>query len=134
MILPTHLIYLDQIVLGELGFSGIDVVDDLAEMIDVAFRVERISRNFKRNAVLPADLFCKDLMWGVFKVKMTEKQSMLIARSTLLVIAAIAIILARDPDSSVFKIVSFAWAGLRRGRSLVLTPHISTLYPAIIPP
>ena len=53
----------------------------------------------------------KDLMWGVFKVKMTEKQSMLIARSTLLVIAAIAIILARDPDSSVFKIVSFAWAG-----------------------
>ena len=48
----------------------------------------------------------KDLMWGVFKVKMTEKQSMLIARSTLLVIAAIAIILARDPDSSVFKIVS----------------------------
>ena len=50
-------------------------------------------------------------MWGVFKVKMTEKQSMLIARSTLLVIAAIAIILARDPDSSVFKIVSFAWAG-----------------------
>ncbi len=55
--------------------------------------------------------FQKDLMWGVFKVKMTEKQSMLIARSTLLVIAAIAIILARDPDSSVFKIVSFAWAG-----------------------
>ena len=53
----------------------------------------------------------KDLMWGVFKVKMTEKQSMLIARSTLLVIAAIAIFLARDPDSSVFKIVSFAWAG-----------------------
>ncbi len=47
----------------------------------------------------------KDLMWGVFKVKMTEKQSMLIARSTLLVIAAIAIILARDPNSSVFKIV-----------------------------
>ena len=53
----------------------------------------------------------KDLMWGVFKVKMTEKQSMLIARSTLLVIAAIAIFLAWDPDSSVFKIVSFAWAG-----------------------
>ncbi|MCB7512911.1 sodium/proline symporter [bacterium 210917-SL.2.15] len=53
----------------------------------------------------------KDLMWSVFRVKMTEKQSMLIARTTLLIIAVIAIFLARDPNSSVFKIVSFAWAG-----------------------
>lgn len=53
----------------------------------------------------------KDLMWGVFGVKMTERQSMLLARATLLIIAVIAIFLARDPNSSVFKIVSFAWAG-----------------------
>ena len=51
MILPTHLIYLDQIVLSELGFSGIDVVDDLAEMIDVAFRVERVGGNLKGTAI-----------------------------------------------------------------------------------
>ena len=38
-----------------------------------------------------------------------------------------------SPDF-IFTSSSFAWAGLRRGRSLVLTPHISTLYPAIIPP
>ena len=36
---------------------------------------------------------------------------MLLARATLLIIAVIAIFLARDPNSSVFKIVSFAWAG-----------------------
>ena len=57
MILPTHLIYLDQIVLSEFGFSGIDVVDDLAEMIDVAFRVERVGGNLKGNAVLPGNFF-----------------------------------------------------------------------------
>ena len=36
---------------------------------------------------------------------------MLIARITLIVISVIGVIMARDPDSSVFQIVSFAWAG-----------------------
>ena len=53
----------------------------------------------------------KDLMRGLFKINMTEKQAMTVARVSLLVIAAVAVILAKDPNSSVFKIVSFAWAG-----------------------
>lgn len=44
-------------------------------------------------------------------VKLTEKQSLLVARITIAVIAILGIFLARDPDSSVFGIVSFAWAG-----------------------
>ena len=36
---------------------------------------------------------------------------MLIARITVLVIALIGVFIARNPDSSVFQIVSFAWAG-----------------------
>ena len=36
---------------------------------------------------------------------------MLVARIVLLVIAACGIILAWDQDSSVFRVVSFAWAG-----------------------
>lgn len=36
---------------------------------------------------------------------------MLIARLTVVVIAVIALFLAADPDSNVFQIVSFAWAG-----------------------
>ena len=36
---------------------------------------------------------------------------MLVARFTVVVIAVIAVFLATDPNSSVFKIVSFAWAG-----------------------
>ena len=36
---------------------------------------------------------------------------MLIARATVIVIAVIGVIIAWDPNSSVFEIVSFAWAG-----------------------
>lgn len=46
-----------------------------------------------------------------FGIKMSEKKSLFIARATVVVISVIAIFLARDPNSSVFTIVSFAWAG-----------------------
>lgn len=42
---------------------------------------------------------------------MSEKTTMLIARITLLAISVIAMFLAANPESSVFDIVSFAWAG-----------------------
>ena len=45
------------------------------------------------------------------KLKTNDKGGMLAARITLLVISIFAVILARDPNSSVFGIVSFAWAG-----------------------
>lgn len=45
------------------------------------------------------------------KKDMKVKTSMLIARITVAVIAVVAVIFAWDPDSSVFGIVSFAWAG-----------------------
>ncbi len=53
----------------------------------------------------------ENLLKGVFKVKLTEKQSMITARLVLVVIALLSVVLAWDPDSSVFDIVSFAWAG-----------------------
>lgn len=53
----------------------------------------------------------QNLIQGVFGKKMNVKQSMVTARVTLLAIAVIGIFLARDPNSSVFNIVSFAWAG-----------------------
>lgn len=42
---------------------------------------------------------------------MSEETTMIIARFTLVVIALVAAFIARDPNSSVFGIVSFAWAG-----------------------
>jgi sodium/proline symporter len=45
------------------------------------------------------------------KLQTNDKAGMIAARITLLIIAIFAVILARDPNSSVFAIVSFAWAG-----------------------
>ncbi len=53
----------------------------------------------------------EDLFKGVFKLNISQKTSMIIARLTTVAIAVIAVFFALDEDSSVFKIVSFAWAG-----------------------
>ncbi|MCQ2498202.1 MAG: sodium/proline symporter [Lachnospiraceae bacterium] len=46
-----------------------------------------------------------------FGIKLSKKMNVLIARLTILAISTIAVFLALNPESSVFKIVSFAWAG-----------------------
>lgn len=56
-----------------------------------------------------------DLLQKSFKLKLSEKQSMIAARLTLVAISIIAIFIARDPESSIFGIVSFAWAGFGAG-------------------
>ena len=52
-----------------------------------------------------------DLLGDFLKKKTGKKGSMFADRITLLIIALVAVFLARDPNSSVFNIVSFAWAG-----------------------
>ena len=44
-------------------------------------------------------------------MKLSEKQSLFAARLTIICISVVGVVLARDPNSSVFGIVSFAWAG-----------------------
>ncbi len=53
----------------------------------------------------------ENILKGVFGMKISTKASMIIARVTLVIISLIGAFMARDPDSSVFQIVSFAWAG-----------------------
>lgn len=53
----------------------------------------------------------ENIIKGVFGIKLSEKQSMLAARLVLMVIAVLSVFLAWDSDSSVFRVVSFAWAG-----------------------
>lgn len=52
-----------------------------------------------------------NLLGGFFRVNISEKAAMQAARISVLVISVIAAFIARDPNSSVFGIVSFAWAG-----------------------
>lgn len=53
----------------------------------------------------------QNIVQDFFKVKISEKKSLFVARLTIVVISLIGVFLARDPNSSVFNIVSFAWAG-----------------------
>ena len=53
----------------------------------------------------------QDLMQDFFGIKLSQRTTMIAARATVLAIAAVAIVLAWDPNSSVFRVVSFAWAG-----------------------
>lgn len=53
----------------------------------------------------------QNLLQDVFHINLSKQASMVAARLTVVIIAVIGVIIARDPDSSIFTIVSFAWAG-----------------------
>jgi sodium/proline symporter len=58
----------------------------------------------------------QDIMQGTMRANsdkkaMSKSRSMFAARITVVVIAVLAVIIARDPGSYVFKIVAFSWAG-----------------------
>lgn len=53
----------------------------------------------------------EDICKILFKSKITEKQLVWVSRISVLVIAVIALFMAKDPNSSVFGLVSYAWAG-----------------------
>ena len=58
-----------------------------------------------------ASSISQDLLQGTFKIKMTTKTSMIVARISVIAISVVAVFLALDPASAVFRIASFAWAG-----------------------
>lgn len=53
----------------------------------------------------------QNILKDTLKLKISNKNNMIFARITVIIIAVIAVFLAKNPDSSVFRIVSFAWAG-----------------------
>lgn len=53
----------------------------------------------------------QDLLQDFFGIKLSTRAAMIAARATVVGIAVIGVILAWDPNSSVFRVVSFAWAG-----------------------
>lgn len=53
----------------------------------------------------------ENLLGGLFKLNLSEGAKMVVARIVLIAISVIGVIIAWDSNSSVFGIVSFAWAG-----------------------
>ena len=58
-----------------------------------------------------ASAISSDLLQDFGRKKFSDDTSVKIAKITVIIISAIAVVIAYDPDSSVFSIVSFAWAG-----------------------
>ncbi|MGI6221094.1 MAG: sodium/proline symporter PutP [Coriobacteriales bacterium] len=48
---------------------------------------------------------------GLLKRNATDKQVMFVSRCTLVAVLIFGIVVAQDPNSSIFRIVSYAWAG-----------------------
>ena len=53
----------------------------------------------------------ENIIGGLFRIKLSETAQMIVARVTLIAISVIGVVIAWDSNSSVFGIVSFAWAG-----------------------
>ena len=53
----------------------------------------------------------ENILGGLFRLKLGETAQMVVARVTLILISIIGVVIAWDSNSSVFGIVSFAWAG-----------------------
>lgn len=53
----------------------------------------------------------ENIIGGLFKVNLSETGKMIVARIVLILISVIGVVIAWNENSSVFRIVSFAWAG-----------------------
>lgn len=53
----------------------------------------------------------QNILSDFFNIKLSDKQAVIAARVTVIIISVISVFLAWDQNSSVFAIVSFAWAG-----------------------
>jgi sodium/proline symporter len=55
--------------------------------------------------------FSQDIFKGIINKKATDKQVLNVSRITVLVVALIAFVISLDQNSSIFSLVSYAWAG-----------------------
>lgn len=62
--------------------------------------------------LMSASILVEDFYHGIFRKNASDKENLLASRVILLIVAAIAVLIASSPSQSIFKAVSFAWAGL----------------------
>ncbi|WP_370295533.1 sodium/proline symporter PutP [Rossellomorea marisflavi] len=61
--------------------------------------------------LVSSSALAQDFYKAIFRKQASKKEEMLVGRISVLVIAVIAIFLGYNPNSSVLKLVSYAWAG-----------------------
>ncbi len=61
--------------------------------------------------LISATAFSKNIYQGILKKEASDRAILVATRATLVVISILAMIIALDENSVIFKVVSFAWAG-----------------------
>ena len=61
--------------------------------------------------LVASSAFSRDVYKGLLKKDAKEKEVLNVSRITVFIIAAVAFIIALNPNSSIFSLVSYAWAG-----------------------
>ena len=61
--------------------------------------------------LVASSAFSRDVYKGLLKKDAKEKEVLNVSRITVFVIAAVAFVIALNPKSSIFSLVSYAWAG-----------------------
>lgn len=61
--------------------------------------------------LIASSALARNIYSGLFKKDATDKQVMTVSRITLVLVTLVAIVIALDENSVIFKVVSFAWAG-----------------------
>lgn len=61
--------------------------------------------------LITASVISEDVFKAFIKPQATDKELIQISRATVVIVAIIAIFIALDPNSSIFGLVSYAWAG-----------------------
>lgn len=61
--------------------------------------------------LISSSAVAENIYRGIFKREATDRQVMIVARFTLLVVFLFGILVAMDENSSIFAVVSYAWAG-----------------------
>ena len=118
VIAMTVAVFIGVVGLGMVKYGSIGALDD-PETVIMA-----ITNLLSKHGILPA-LLAGVILAGVLAATMStsdsqllaaasgisQKREIFLARITIIIIAVVGVLMARDPNSSVFGIVSFAWAG-----------------------
>ena len=91
--------------------SGFGVIPAVVAGIILAGILASTMSTADSQLLAAASSVSQNLVQETLHIKLSEKKSVWLARISVIAISVVAIFLALDPSSSVFGIVSFAWAG-----------------------
>lgn len=117
--------YLMPVVLGEGGAASVEnvFIEMILKMFTTQFNIPFIAGIFLCGVIaaimstadsqllVTASSVSEDLYKGFINKKASDANVLLVSRITVVIVAVLAYIIALDPNSSVMKLVSNAWAG-----------------------